>query len=146
MSAGSNPLLFGRVMALTSDHESLVKGLQQLEELCAHAPAAGERRQPGPGEFLRYFRRELSKHFDAEQSDAYFGVIRADRPSLAPVIAEFEEVHVRLLALSDELIALYETRRWNDLARTAAQLAALFRQHERQESLLMQEFLVRSDG
>jgi hypothetical protein len=147
MSIASRPPLFGRVMALNTDHESLARMLRLLGETCSTVDPDGESMAPPRCslEVLMDWRDELSRHFEAEESDAYFGVIRSDRESLRDAVERLEREHERLLAMSDRMIAMFEARQWSALARMTAQLTALFRAHERLEGTLMREFLQPSE-
>lgn len=141
----SRPPLFGRVTALATDHESLARGLRVMDELCSGLVAGVEKRTSSSGvELLIEWRNELARHFEAEESDAYFGVIREERRSLRSTVDALERDHARLLAMTDRMIVLFDTRRWSDFVRIAGRLNARFRVHERLEGTLMRKFLTES--
>lgn len=141
----SRPLLFGRVTALATDHESLKLGLSALDELCSNVDAGLEPQKAASIEFLTAWQNELARHFEAEESDAYFGVIRTERRSLRVAIDSLEREHAQLLAMSERMVVLFDTRRWSDFVRLGRQLTARLRAHERLESTLMSRFLTELD-
>lgn len=141
----SRPLLFGRVTALATDHESLALGLSALDELCSNVDAGLEPQKPAVIEFLTAWQTELARHFEAEESDDYFGVIRTERRSLRVAIDSIEREHAQLLAMSERMVVLFDTARWSEFVRLTRQLTARLRAHERLESTLMRRFLTELD-
>lgn len=142
MVSTSRPPLFGRVTALATDHESLARGLRVLDEMRSRSVPGEKNSTPlSKVESLIEWRNELSRHFEAEESDAYFGVIRAERRSLRSTVEELVYEHGQLLAMAELMIVLFDTGRWAAFVRITAQLTARFRAHERLEAALMRRFL-----
>jgi CheY-like chemotaxis protein len=144
----SLPPLFGRA-SIVSRIPHLAVTLGRLHEMClllGSSPAAldGELQPP---QLLADLSRELTLCFAAEESDAYYGVIIEERPSLLPRVSELEREHSRILKVVEALHRLSAHRAyWRELAPRAERLLALVHAHELAEQQLLRELFLGGDG
>jgi hemerythrin len=95
-----------------------------------------------PLELLEDLASDLSRHFAAEEADAYFGTIAEEAPLLATRIAQLTTEHATMLgAIADLCRFADDTARHRELSRAARELVAQLERHERDESLLLRELL-----
>jgi hypothetical protein len=86
---------------------------------------------------------ELWQHFTAEEGAGYFGTLVMERPLLIPRIQALYVDHRTILKMTTALVTTaQEAARREDFVLEARRLLARFRDHERAESLVLQEFLV----
>jgi hypothetical protein len=134
------PSLFGRFTAILRDHDHLAVTLRQLRALC-DALEPGQRELPEPlrpSQLLGALRADLTEHFASEESDAYFGVVLEEAPSLKPQIAALKWEHVSMLRTVEGLCELAEDReQWSQLSAPMRALVSRLEQHERAESALL---------
>jgi hypothetical protein len=142
------PTLFGRITAASSEHSRLAATLAELRETCLLADDLG--RSPGvaprsPATLLRHLHDTLSRHFAAEESEAYFGALVREYPQAAARVAALREQHPEFLAEVDRLQARALKEDATALAADVSALVARYLAHEQVEEHLMREFL-RSAG
>lgn len=134
------PSLFGRFTAILRDHEHLARTLRELRVMCA-AIADGRDTLPSelaPARLIGALRDDLVEHFEAEESDSYFGVVADEGPDLKSQIAALKWEHLAMLRAVDELVRLAEDRsRWPQLSTPTRELIAQLERHERAESVLL---------
>lgn len=138
------PDLFGRATATFGEHAHLREVAARLQTLC---DASGDARDAAERELrsrLRDFRAELATHFEAEDSDGYFGMLEQEAPRLAVTVARLRTEHARMLSELDAISAMSEGE-FEALRVRVASLLSLFRAHERTESRLMHDFFERDE-
>jgi hypothetical protein len=90
---------------------------------------------------------DLALHFALEEADEYFGAVQRERPSLSHGITELRREHAMML---EELDGLRELAKDGDhteeLGTAILRLVTDFRSHERKETDLLQESVLRDDG
>lgn len=90
---------------------------------------------------------DLALHFALEEGDEYFGSIRRERPSLSHGITELRREHAAMLQELDGLRELAKDEDHPEELKTAIlRLVTDFRSHERKETDLLQESVLRDDG
>lgn len=139
------PSLFGRFTAVMRDHRELGPLLLQVRELCvgfAEEGRAPQRSAISPPALLAALYTELTRHFAAEDCPAYFGAVAAERPVLAPRVAELRADHARMLELSAALVDLAsEPLKREQVGRHGLELLERLREHEARETAVLGEFL-----
>jgi hypothetical protein len=93
-------------------HDRLAKTVRRLRAMCA-ALEDGERNflpEVLPNKVIGELRANLGEHFDAEESDAYFGTVLAEEPLLTAEIAGLKSEHEALLRASDMLCGFAKDR------------------------------------
>jgi len=139
------PSLFGRFTTVRRDHRELAPLLLQVRELCAGLVDDGRARNGGfvsPPSLLAALYMELARHFAAEDCPAYFGAVAAERPVLAPRIAELRVDHSRMLDLSAALVDwASDPSKRESVGRHGFELLEQLREHEARETALLGEFL-----
>ena len=141
------PTLFGRLTAIRQDHAALQRALRRLR---ASARELAEAREASPAELLRLVEilvGQLQGHFIAEEANAYFGAIAADRPSLRPTIESLCDDHQLILYTLFDFPFLVAAGTPNrELAARLDCILDILQLHERREDQLMQEYLLRGDS
>jgi hypothetical protein len=85
---------------------------------------------------------ELARHFAAEDCPAYFGAVTAERPDLAPRVAELRVDHAQMLDVASVLVDLAsDPLKREDAGQHGLALLAQLREHEARETVLLREFL-----
>jgi hypothetical protein len=134
------PSLFGRFTAILRDHDHLAQTLRELRVMCA-AIADGRDALPSeltPARLIGELRDDLAEHFEAEESDDYFGVVVDEEPELTSQIAALKWEHLAMLRAVDALVRLAEDRsRWPQLPSPTRDLISQLERHERAESVLL---------
>ncbi len=144
----SLPPLFGRA-SIVSRSPHLPVTLRRLDEMClvlGSSPAAlgGELHPP---QLLADLSRELTLCFAAEESDAYYGVIIEERPSLLPTVSELAHEHVRIRQVVEALHCLSADRSyWRELGTRTERLLEQVHSHEHAEQQLLRELFLGGDG
>ena len=137
------PNLFGRASAVEADHAHLRDAWRRLREL-----AGTQRPETEPcaelWPLIFEFGRELREHFTAEETGGYFVALTEERPQLHVRIDRLRDDHRAIVALLVELEGGLGS--WNDeLCSRLSLLLNRFRQHERAEAKLLQDFFGRDD-
>ena len=141
----ANPLpsLFGRFTAILQQHDHLGKTLRRLRSMCA-ALENGQTALPSelaPNVLLVTLHADLDRHFGAEESIEYFGIVVDESPALAPQIAGLKWEHMTMLRAARVLSRRAQDHaRWPDLVVPTRELVAELEQHERAESSLLRQF------
>jgi hypothetical protein len=146
MSA-TTPTLFGRITALQPDHDELPEMVGRLRELQATLNELGHAAPAQPLYRIQDLALQLYAHFAAEESEAYFGALISEHPSLGPRIDNLRldhELMVRTLASLPVRAAAGATGR--ELSIVLGDVLDLLQAHERRENLLMQDHLLRDEG
>jgi iron-sulfur cluster repair protein YtfE (RIC family) len=136
------PHLFGRFTVILKDHDHLEQTLSRLREMCAEleSPTRDLPVELSPPPLLQSLYADLSEHFAAEESPAYFGTVLEEAPSLAQPIAALEWEHASFLADIERLQNLAEVReQWPQLALQTRELVAELERHEQAESVLLRQ-------
>jgi hypothetical protein len=98
-----------------------------------------------PPTLLGALRARLAEHFEAEESERYFGVVVEERPSSRSQIARLKWEHFAMLRASEKLCELaLDPERWRELPGPTDALLADLQAHERQESALLQSLFLGS--
>jgi hypothetical protein len=142
------PSLFGRATLLAADRR-LNPVLVALRAACnrdprtvaaAYAEQVRDVLSPELGIYL-------AEHFEAEESDDYFGAIAREAPWLGREITGMKDEHRRLLALLARLVlAAARRERPKVLAHQAQRITALLQMHERKEGHLLRRFFLADDA
>lgn len=147
-SAHSLPTLFGRLTALQTEHEQLHAHLDAVRELCALLSVTSDGPFPEEAERIRLiadWREQLCRHFAAEESQRYFGMLVSERPALIPRIAELRGEHAAMLDALELLLRLAsDAQATAPFAERALRLVEQLEHHELAESALMQEFFAQA--
>ena len=138
-----------RFTAISGDHERLSVRLRRLHQLCtaleSEKPEIGP--ELDPVTLLAELLAALTRHFAIEETDAYFGAIVSERPSVQHKIAELKLEHTAMLRVLVELGLIAEDDgRWKELAVPLLRLIAQLQAHEHNENELLQEFMLRDEG
>lgn len=138
------PSLFGRFTGILNQHEHLAITLGELRAMCRAIEEGSplEKLRAAPGQLMAELRRELTAHFDSEESEQYFGVVVEEEPRLGENVAELKWQHLAMLrdaALLCGLAADHE--RCAELAERTRRLIADLERHERAESALLGRLL-----
>lgn len=144
----SLPPLFGRLTAVLSEHEHLGVILRRLGQMCTTLDAQRElEAELSPAPLFRELRSDLERHFASEESDAHFGVIVQERPALDPNVDALKVEHRLMLSWIAQLLTLAEDQRqWPRLPVPTRRLIEKLREHERAETLLLQDFFRRDEA
>jgi hypothetical protein len=136
------PSMFGRFTAIFRDHQHLGVHLRQLRALCA-AIEAGQveySTDSSPLALVSALRSELAEHFEAEESNAYFGLVLDEAPALAPRIGELKWEHLEMLRTIDLLCQLAaEPERLTEFPVPMRALLGVLERHEQAESALLRD-------
>jgi hypothetical protein len=139
----SIPSLFGRFTAILRDHDHLGITLRELKALC-FALEDGRTELPPellPRRLLGALRSDLAEHFGAEESEAYFGTVAADDPSLEGEIDALKSEHTTMLRAVDVLVQVAaDPQLWPQLPGPTRLLVQQLERHERSESRLLRSF------
>lgn len=96
---------------------------------------------------LSQLRVDLALHFAIEEGDGYFGALQREQPSLSHGIMELRRDHTVLLEELDRLRELAKSDgHVPELGTAILRLVSDFRSHERKETDLLQESVLRDDG
>lgn len=144
-SRRSLPSAFGRFTVILSQHDELGRTVRQLRDLCA-AWQREDRTDPAydldPVALLASWQRDLRAHFQTEEGDAYFGLFVREHPALVSKIADLRAEHTAML---EEIAALVELAKDRDesaaFAKRTQAVIRRFTEHEKVESVLMQDYL-----
>jgi len=134
------PSLFGRFTAILGDHEHLSVTLRRLRRMCASLEAGQTSlaEELTPHALFAQLRTDLSKHFDAEESPDYFGVVISEAPALATQVAGLKWDHLAMLRAVNALCELsLDATRWSQLPLGTRELIGRLERHERSESELL---------
>jgi iron-sulfur cluster repair protein YtfE (RIC family) len=139
----------GRFTAIAGDHQRLSVRLRRLHDLCAalesERPVIGP--ELDPTTLLAELSAALTRHFEIEEADAYFGAIVQERPSVLHTIAELKLEHAAMLHSLVELgLLAADDRRWKELGVPISRLIAQLKVHEHAENELLQELVLRDEG
>lgn len=88
----------------------------------------------------------LVPHFEAEESDDYFGALIAERPRVVGRVNQLRDDHERLSEDLGILIELAEGALGYELGSRLERFLIAFELHERAENALLQEVCFRDDG
>jgi hypothetical protein len=140
------PLHFGRVTAITNDHARMNPMFARLSELAASLATGNGPALSSLKELVDRLLPIVSRHFSAEESNSYFGVLMAEHPTACAAVAELCSEHAEMLALLEHLrggcsVELAPAER-QALAERVVALCEQFRAHEQKESELMRSFLL----
>lgn len=143
MSADARfPSLFGRFTVVLRDHDHLRSTLSRLLELCS-ALEQGVDVLPDalmPAHLMRDLEHELSQHFAAEESSAYFGAVEAEEPRLAEQVRELRREHAKMLSTTVALVQFAAIPAcWPFLVAPMRALILRFEAHEHSEARLMNQ-------
>jgi hypothetical protein len=142
------PTLFGRHALVLSKHEDLAAALELVRDTARQLAAENT---PHPQELalralLADLRVNLERHFQAEESQEYFGALVADSPTLAGSVATLRRQHRAMLAILDALALLAcGARARKQFETTVSILINTFHSHERAEALLIRGYLAGED-
>ncbi|HEY8945314.1 MAG TPA: hemerythrin domain-containing protein [Polyangiaceae bacterium] len=142
------PLHFGRVTAIANDHMRMNPMFARLTELAASLSKSDGPALSSLKEHVERLLPIVSRHFSAEESNSYFGVLMAEHPTACSAVAELCSEHAEMLALLEHLRAGCSVEPEPALAERQAlanrvlALCEQFRAHEQKESALMQAFLL----
>jgi hypothetical protein len=142
------PTLFGRYSLVLSEHSNLETTWERLNDIARRFGTHNvmPSQELALSELLSDLRANLERHFQAEESQDYFGALVAERPALAPRVAALQHQHRAMLATLDALRLLaFEARAWGQFKSTVSVLIKTFHTHERSESLLIHGFLAGED-
>jgi len=142
------PTLFGRYSLVLSEHSNLETTLQRLKDAARrfNAQHMAPSQELVLSALLTDLRANLERHFQAEESEDYFGALVRESPALAPRVAALRHQHGAMLATLDALRLLaFEAHAWSRFERTVSVLIKTFNAHERSESLLIHGFLAGED-
>lgn len=143
----ATPTVFRRITAVQHDHKALLEMVGQLRELQG---VLKELRDGAPAQRLHLiqdFALELYAHFSAEESEAYFGTLVFECPSLGPRIEALRSDHVRICrALADVPLRAAAGIAGRELSTLLGAALDLLQAHERRENALMQDYLLRDEG
>jgi hypothetical protein len=138
------PNLFGRASAVEADHAHLRDAWKRLRQFAgAQGPDAVSSADVWP--LILEFDRELREHFAAEEQEGYFGALVEEKPELRSQIERLRVEHREIAALAAELEAgspAWDAERQSRLGR----LLDRFRDHERAEAKMLQDFFGRDEG
>jgi hypothetical protein len=143
----STPALFGRITAVQRDHTALLEMVDRLRHLQATLNELDQDPPAQPLHLIQDFALQLYAHFSTEESDAYFGALVAERPSLSSRVGNLRSDHeliVRTLASLPVRAAAGSTGR--ELSILLGNVLDFLQAHERRENLLMQDYLLRDEG
>jgi hypothetical protein len=79
----SIPALFGRITAVQRDHTALLESMDRLRHLQAALNELDQDPPAQPLPLIQDFALPLYAHFSAEESDACFGALVSERPSMS---------------------------------------------------------------
>lgn len=136
---GTLPSLFGRFTAVLREHDHMGATLRELRRMCTALDRRdGEAERFAPQQLFGRLRDELTKHFSAEEAEAYFGTVVEEAPVLGPQVHALKDEHAILLKAIDVLCELAvdasDSPRMTDLA---WRFFARLEEHERAESALL---------
>lgn len=138
------PTLFGRLTAAFSGHDHLRPMVERLRRMCAILQtqrAAAIDSELSPDTLIPELFSGLAQHFHAEETDAYFGAVLADRPTFMITIGELKAEHQLMLETLRELCALADDAgRWREIVLPVLNLIARLQAHEQRETALLQEY------
>jgi hemerythrin len=143
----ATPALFGRITAVQRDHTALLEMVASLRNLQTTLHQAEDDCALPPLYPIQDFAILLYTHFSTEESDAYFGAVVSERPSLGPRIDNLRSDHeiiVRTLANLPVRAAAGATG--HELATLLGNVLDFLQAHERRENELMQDYLLRDEG
>jgi hemerythrin len=138
------PTLFGRLTTAFSGHDHLRPMVERLRRMCAILQA--QRAAPidselSPATLIPELFSGLAQHFHAEETEAYFGAVLADRPAFVLTIAELKAEHALMLETLRELCVLADDEaQWREIATPVLDLIQRLQAHERRETALLQEY------
>jgi hypothetical protein len=141
------PVLFGRITAVQRDHTVLLEMVERLRELQTTLNELVHDTPAEPLYLVQDFAIQLYAHFSSEESEAYFGALVSERPSLGPRVDDLRSDHeliVRTLASLPVRAAAGATGR--ELSTLLGNVLDFLQAHERRENLLMQDYLLRDEG
>jgi hypothetical protein len=144
----SLPTLFGRFTAASGEHERLAATLRELAAMCAALESGIRERavDSTPFRLIADLRRNLERHFCAEEAEGYFGTVVQERPTLQAQIADLKAEHCVMLEETAKLAEISaDEGRWSELALPTRRLIKRLRAHEHTESALMQQFFSRAE-
>ena len=147
-NTASLPTLFGRFTAASGEHERLAVTLRELNAMCAALESGVRERAVDsvPFRLIADLRRNLERHFGAEEAEGYFGEVVLERPRLLPRIAALRAEHTAMLEETAKLAEISaDERRWPELPLPTRRLVKALRAHEHAESELLQEFFSRAE-
>lgn len=137
--------LFGASGAGPAERGRLDATLARLGEL--YEALSNGRNDVDRTSVLSQLHVDLALHFALEEGDGYFGALQRERPSLSHGVAELRREHTVLL---EELERLRELAKGDghapELGTAILRLVSDFRSHERRETDLLQESVLRDDG
>lgn len=137
------PSLFGRATLLRSHEQGLQTVFAALRAATQPVSARTLERAGHEGSRLPpALYLLLARHFAAEESEFYHGVLEASAPYLRHQLDQLRAEHLILLKLLARLVG-YDAPR--DVAAHALPLMTFLQAHERKESALMHEFLFGQD-
>lgn len=138
------PTLFGRLTTAFSGHDHLRPMVERLRRMCAILQtqrAANIDSELSPDTLLPELLSGLAQHFHAEETEAYFGAVLAERPAFMLTVSELKAEHRLMLETLRELCArTHDRARWSEIVSPVLNLIARLRVHEQRETALMQEY------
>ncbi len=138
------PTLFGRVTTTFSGHDHLGSTLEVLRRMCMALESEASTALDAeltPGPLISDLLGNLSQHFAAEETDAYFGAVVAERPIFLRRILELKAEHAAMLETLLELRGMADDRlRWNAIAVPMLRFIGALHAHEQVEAMLLQEY------
>lgn len=142
----TTPTLFGRITAIQQDHTALLEALRRLRAATQQLLTVSDASPAETMQLVATLAGELQGHFAAEEAEGYFGAVAADRPSLRPTIDSLCADHqVILHTLLDFPILVAAGVPNRELAARVNGVLDLLQIHERRETELMQEYLLKDD-
>jgi hypothetical protein len=142
VSAPNLPHLFGRFTAILKEHDHLGHTLGRLRKMCGSLEAGLPivERELAPERLFEELHADLARHFAAEESAEYFGVVVEEAPSLGPEIASLQAEHVSMLLTIEQLRAVASAAQGlASLPQSTRSLIADLERHERAESVLLRQ-------
>ena len=141
------PTLFGRATAVLGEHATLREIVDQLENVCRSSGDGGAQPAAHHAQLIEQFRNLLFKHFAAEEDPGYFGTLVKAMPALGGEISRLCMEHQVFRLEVQRLIELSgAANKRDEFGVRLASLLDRFREHERSENLLIQEYFLRDDG
>jgi len=144
------PTLFGRLTTAFSGHDHLRPMVERLRRMCAILQtqrAANIDSELSPDTLIPELFSGLAQHFHAEETEAYFGAVLAERPAFMLTVAELKAEHQLMLETLRELCTLTDDRaRWSDIVSPILNLIARLQAHEQRETALLQEYFEQEPG
>ena len=141
------PTLFGRITAVQRDHTALLEMVARLRELQSTLSELDDCTPISPLYLIQDFALQLYGHFAAEESEAYFGALASERPSLRNRVDGLRADHVHIVrTLAHIPVRAAGGTSGREISTLLGATLDFLQAHERRENLLMQDYLLRDEG